>query len=136
MKHIKISYGGIYQTAKKELYNAGIRDLNKTVGAAIQICKALDEEVKQGKITLKEARDTAKDYINGPLDPSNNKRDNSKAHFTYKSQGYTWAQTDDCVQVMHPLGYEGVDLKDFKTPDGKFLLPNTKKSCKKTFKRQ
>ncbi|RJE48658.1 MULTISPECIES: methyl-accepting chemotaxis protein [unclassified Dehalobacter] len=102
----------IYQTAKSELYTAGVRDLQNTVDTAVQLCKVLDEQVKQGKLSLAEAQEQAKTFIDGPLDTQKNTRDFKKTPFTYKQDGHLWACLDDYSVVMHVYGYEDKNLKD------------------------
>ena len=112
----------IYQTAKNELYDGGIRDLKKTVDGAIQVCKTLDEQVQRGTLTLKEAQEAAKISIDGPIDTKTNVRDSTKTPFTYKKDGYVWGSADDGMAVMQPRGFEGQNLIELKTPDGRYIV--------------
>lgn len=112
----------VYQSAKKELYNSGVLDLKKTVESARQVCKILDDMSEKNLMTREEAQSLAKIYIDGELNPKDNTRDNSKAPFTYKQGGYMYACDDLGTNVMHPLGYEGVNQWDFKLADGSYLV--------------
>ncbi len=112
----------VYQSAKKELYTAGVLDLKKTVESARQICLVLDDMAAKGFVTQAEAQALAKVYIDGELNPTDNTRNNSKAPFTYKRGGYMYACDDQGTNVMHPLGYEGVNQWDFKLADGSYLV--------------
>lgn len=119
-----------YYAAKSELEKAGIENLHQIVGGAITVIQVLDEEVKNGQLTLEEAKNRAKDYINGPLLEDKKKRDLSKSHFIYKKEGYMWAYDDNYLSVMHPLGYEGQNQKDFRLEDGSYLVRELVKASK------
>ncbi|MED0736817.1 methyl-accepting chemotaxis protein [Aneurinibacillus thermoaerophilus] len=119
-----------YYSAKSELEKAGIEHLHQIVDGAITIIQVMDEEVKNGHLTLEEAQNRAKDYINGPLLEDKKKRDLSKSHFIYKKEGYMWAYDDNYIAVMHPLGYEGQNQKDFKLEDGSYLIQDLVKAGK------
>ncbi|WP_051331204.1 methyl-accepting chemotaxis protein [Aneurinibacillus terranovensis] len=121
-----------YFAAKDELNKAGIQNLHQIVGGSIAVIQVLDEEVKSGHLTLEEAKNKAKDYIDGPLLGDKKKRDLSKSHFIYKKEGYMWAYDDNYLSVMHPLGYEGQNQKDFKLTDGSFLIQDLVKASKKS----
>ncbi|WP_027415289.1 methyl-accepting chemotaxis protein [Aneurinibacillus terranovensis] len=119
-----------YQAAKDELTQAGVQNLHQIVNGSIAVIQALNDEVIHGHLTLEEAQNKAKDYIDGPLLQDKKKRDLSKSHFVYKKEGYMWAYNDDCLAVMHPLGYEGQNQKDFQLEDGTYLLQELVKLSK------
>lgn len=111
-----------YQTAKTELEQAGIRELQKIVDGSIAIVKALQQEVEKGNLSIDEAKELARTYINGPLKDPQRNRDLTKSPFTYKTEGYMWAYDDEHLNVMHPFGLEGQDHKNLQTEDGTYLI--------------
>jgi len=121
----------IYETAKNEIYNASILDLQKTGEGAKRVCETLDEEVKQGKLTIDEAQDKAKKLIDGPLDDKTKLRDLSHTPFRYKKEGYVWAITEEANMAMHPFGEEGKNFLGLKTYDGKYTTDDFVKIAKK-----
>ncbi|QGQ98449.1 hypothetical protein EHS13_27995 [Paenibacillus psychroresistens] len=110
-----------YQTAKKELKESGLQQLQEIVAGAIAVSATLQDEVIAGNLTLKEAQDKAKDIIDGPMNPDGKSRDLTKAHFMYKTEGYMWASDNDITLTMHPLGFENVSLKDYQLDNGVYL---------------
>ncbi|ERI10177.1 methyl-accepting chemotaxis protein [Aneurinibacillus aneurinilyticus] len=119
-----------YYAAKGELEKAGIQNLHQIVGGAVTVIRVLDEEVKNGHLTLEQAKNRAKEYINGPLSEDKKMRDLSKSPFIYKKEGYMWAYDDNYLAVMHPLGYEGQNQKEFKLEDGTYLIQDLVKASK------
>jgi methyl-accepting chemotaxis protein len=119
-----------YYAAKDELTKAGVQNLHQIVDGAITVIQVLDEEVKNGHLTLEEAKNKARDYIDGPLLKDQKKRDLSKSHFVYKKEGYMWAYDDNYISVMHPLGYEGQNHKELKLENGSYLIQELVKVSK------
>lgn len=111
-----------YQAAKRELHQAGVEQLKAIVAGAIAVADTLQAEVEQGRLSLEDAQDRARNLINGPLKSDGSGRDLKLSRFIYKQEGYMWAYNDQHVSVMHPLGYEGQNHTDFRIEDGTYLI--------------
>lgn len=121
-----------FQYAKKELINAGKRDLMHITENAVSLMETLNEQVKKKSLTLEEAQEIARIKIVGPMTNNEKKlRDYTKSSYLYKNEGYIFAYTSDYTNVMHPVGVEGKNLKDKKDASGDYVIRTLVEKSKK-----
>ncbi|MEQ9121883.1 MAG: methyl-accepting chemotaxis protein, partial [Alphaproteobacteria bacterium] len=95
-----------------QLYETMMQDRkDKTrnlVEAAVSIARSFDEQAKQGKLTLEEAKAEAKDAI---------------SRMRYDGANYFWISDFDYISVMHPMTpqFVGQDRSNVKDKNGKFF---------------
>ena len=95
-----------------QLYDTMMQDRkDKTrnlVEAAVSIVKSFDEQAKQGKLTIDEAKTQAKDAI---------------ARMRYDGSNYFWISDFDYISVMHPITpqFVGQDRSNVKDKNGKYF---------------
>jgi methyl-accepting chemotaxis protein len=94
-----------YSFAKKELIASGKLDLEHLVQTSISTLDALNEEVKQGDLTLDEAKEKAREMINGPKKNVDGKQqyDYSQSPFLYKENGYLFVYDSEKRVELHPV---------------------------------
>ncbi|MEN2767971.1 methyl-accepting chemotaxis protein [Ornithinibacillus xuwenensis] len=99
-----------YQIAKKELLESGQSELQKIADGAYTVLELMEEEVQSGDLTEEEAKDKAREILNGPVD-ENNEYDYTQTNFVYKDRGYILAYDQDLVLQIHPskIGGEPAD---------------------------
>ncbi|QQZ10032.1 methyl-accepting chemotaxis protein [Heyndrickxia vini] len=93
-----------YQFAKKELIESGKLDLQHLVHTAVSTLETLNQEVENGKLSLDEAQEKAREIINGQkVDNGNAIYDYTKSPFLYKKNGYVFAITSNREVTMNPI---------------------------------
>lgn len=123
-----------YYLAKKELINSGKEELKSVVDTSIPVLEMLNQEVKDGKITLKEAQEKAREILNGPKTEANGSAsyDFHKSNFIYKKNGYLFAYDSDCKTVLHPSIPIGEDKSETKNAEGIYVQRELVKVAKAT----
>ncbi|OZI12735.1 chemotaxis protein [Bacillaceae bacterium SAS-127] len=106
-----------YYLAKQELINAGKEELRSIVQAAMPVLEMLNEEVKEGNITLEQAQEKARIILNGPQKGTNG-YDYKQSNYLYKENGYLYAYDSTSKTQLHPLIPIGEDKSDTKNSDG------------------
>lgn len=121
-----LAIGGVsYFTAKNSLGELGAKGLKNNVVLAKQLISVLNDEVKQGKITLKEAQEKAKTELIGEKQQDGKRLRQSQVDMG--KYGYFFVLDDKGTALAHPEK-EGENLSDSKTPDG---LYSTREIIKK-----
>lgn len=109
-----------YNFAKKELVNSGKMDLQHIVNAAIPTLDLLNKEVEAGNLSLKEAKEMAREELTGPA--TGKTYDYSQSKFLYKKQGYLFAYDANGKVEMHPTIAIGANKYDLKNSNGEYVL--------------
>lgn len=90
-----------YYFAKRELIESGKLDLKHLTNTAVAVLQMLDEDVKNGKLTLEEAQEKARVILNGPK--VGDQYDYTKSPFLYKKDGYIFAVKSNREVSLNPL---------------------------------
>lgn len=113
-----------YNFAKNELVSSGKLDLQHIANTAIPLLDLLNQEVESGSITLAEAKNIAREKIDGPaVGQGNNQHyDFSKSPFVYKDQGYVYAYDQNGNVAMHPDEPIGLDQYNTTNSKGVYVI--------------
>lgn len=95
-----------YFIAKNQLLDAGERDLKSIVDGGYAMLNVLNQQVESGELTLEEAKDEARLYLNGPVN-NNQEYNYQESRFTYKDNGYMLAYDNELVLQVHPTKIGG-----------------------------
>jgi methyl-accepting chemotaxis protein len=112
-----------YFQAKSQVIDVGGEMFVKINHDVIGLMDALNEQVKAGKMTLQEAQDTVRTYVNGPKQPDGN-RDVSKTKMSADQFMYVWAfrgKTEKGHITLHPFSLEGQNGWDYNI-NGKYTV--------------
>lgn len=112
-----------YSLAKGELIETGKAELKHLSDTTIPSLELLNEQVEAGKISLEEAKETAREIIIGPKTDGKNGifYDYTKSVFVYKEQGYVFAYDSDAKVAFHPKQMIGDDYFDTQNNQGAFV---------------
>ncbi|MCP3764306.1 methyl-accepting chemotaxis protein [Domibacillus sp. A3M-37] len=119
-----------YDSAKDEIIDLGeemFTNVNKDV---IGTADLLNERVEAGDMTLEEAQETFRTYVNGPKMPDGS-RDITQTKMSQNDYMFFWAFQEDGVMTMHPAPTEGQNLWDYQV-DGKYTVRDTWANREKT----
>ncbi|MGE6632041.1 methyl-accepting chemotaxis protein [Bacillus sp. NPDC077027] len=110
---ITILTGGLvgttgYLLAKTMLIAAGKSDLKHIVNGAMTTLEQLNDRVEKKELTLKEAQEQAREYLNGPKNESGKGYQFQQSNFIYKDKGYLVAYGMDYSTQIHPVNEIGV----------------------------
>ncbi|MFZ2951210.1 MAG: cache domain-containing protein, partial [Desulfuromonadaceae bacterium] len=108
-----------YEAAKEQILDVGGEMFTKVVKDVIGFMEMTNTRVKAGEITLAEAQDLVRDYVNGPK-KADGSRDISKSKMSVDDYMYVWASTykhDRGTLTMHPFNMEGVNWLNYKIKD-------------------
>lgn len=96
-----------YESAK----DVGVEMFTKVVKDVIGFMRMMDTRVKAGELTLAEAQELVRTYVNGPKKPDGNRNaSKSKMSVDKDLYMYVWAfsyKHDRGTLSMHPLTMEG-----------------------------
>ena len=106
-----------YTKAKTGLDQLGADGLKNNVVMAEQLISILNEEVKKGTLTLKEAQERARKELIGAKQTDGSRSLDSKVQMG--KHGYFFALDEKGIAVAHPMK-EGENLIDSQTPDGTY----------------
>jgi signal transduction histidine kinase len=98
-----------YESAKEQVLDVGGEMFTKVVKDVIGFMSMMDARVKAGEITLAQAQEIVRTYVNGPKKPDDN-RDISKSKMSVDDYMYVWAFSymhDRGTLTMHPFNMEG-----------------------------
>jgi methyl-accepting chemotaxis protein len=112
-----------YSYTKSALTDAGMREMNNIANNTYDMAVALNEEVKQGKITKEEAQSQMGTLLVGPK-KADGTRDLPKSNVKLGETGYIFAEDSKGVLTMHPK-LEGKSIWDVQNGVGK-LIADTK----------
>ncbi|MFD3449800.1 methyl-accepting chemotaxis protein [Microbacteriaceae bacterium 4G12] len=120
-----------YNMAKKQLVEAGRIDLKHIVENATSSLHILDEQVKAGTLTLKEAQDRARKLLIGPpVQNANLHFDYKKSSFLYKENGYIFGYDSNYKVQVHPVLPIGEDKTNLKDEYGHFVVQDLVKQAR------
>ncbi|MCI3920035.1 methyl-accepting chemotaxis protein [Paenibacillus sp. TRM 82003] len=112
-----------YQNAKAELLASGKLDLLHIAENAVVVMDALNEQVENGTISLEEAQEKARVFLNGPkVDNENLIYDFKQSPFRYKEEGFLFAYTPDGRVRIHPSLAVDRDMSGVQDKQGRFLI--------------
>lgn len=111
-----------YEQSKKQVTSLGGEMFTKVNHDVIGFMEALNAQVVAGKLTLDEAKDTVRTYINGPVQADGG-RDIKKTKLSTDQFMYVWAFSGkkQGLVEMHPFPLEGKSIWDYNV-DGKYTV--------------
>ena len=104
-----------YQSSTNSLNTLGSEGLQTNVRLTIEMIEMLDNQVKQGTITLEDAQEEVKIAILGKKDEDGNRPINSRLNLG--KDGFIFIINSEGVELAHP-NFEGQNVWDVKTTDG------------------
>lgn len=118
---LAISYTA-YQQAKHQVSDVGGEMFTKVNHDVMGLLDLLNSQVVAGKITLDEAKNIARTYVNGPQQADGN-REIKKTKMSVDDFMYVWAfgGKNRGVVEMHPFPLEGKNIWDYNI-NGKFTV--------------
>ncbi|HBA87928.1 MAG TPA: hypothetical protein DCZ75_08030 [Geobacter sp.] len=111
-----ITYYMTYQAAKEQVLDVGGEMFTKVVKDVIGFMTMTDGRVKAGEITLPQAQELVRTYVNGPKKPDGS-RDITRSRMSVDDYMYVWASSyrhDRGTITMHPFNMEGVSWWDYQ----------------------
>jgi len=116
-----------YGSAKGSLEAQGQTTLKNGVQAAIQHLDDLNEQVKEGHLTLEEAQEKARIYLLGEKNADGTRKNNNPIDLG--ENGYFIAYSEDGVEMAHP-SLEGKKVWDAQDIDGNYIVQDQIKVAK------
>src|SRR6185369_6696041 len=113
---LTVTYFITYEAAKEQVLDVGGEMFTKVVKDVIGFMSMMDTRVKRGEITLAEAEELVRTYVNGPKKPDGN-RDISKSKMSVDDYMYVWASSykhERGTLTMHPFNLEGVNAWNYQ----------------------
>ena len=110
------TYFVTYKSAKEQILDVGGEMFTKVVKDVIGFMDMMDTRVKAGEITLTEAQDLVREYVNGPK-KADGSRDITKSKMSVDDYMYVWASSykhDRGTLTMHPFNMEGVNWWNYQ----------------------
>ncbi|MDM5353192.1 cache domain-containing protein [Lysinibacillus sphaericus] len=108
-----------YFVAKSEMDQVGRQSLKNGTLGILELIAQLDEQVRNGKLTIEEAQESARTQIVG------NKIEDHKRSIDnpvkYGDNFYFYAFKDNGLVETHP-SLEGQDISDLQTSDGRYFV--------------
>ena len=98
-----------YESAKEQILDVGGEMFTKVVKDVVGFMEMENSRVKAGEISLEEAQEQVRTYVNGPKKPDGN-RDITKSKMSVDDYMYVWAFSynhNRGVLTMHPFNMEG-----------------------------
>lgn len=120
---LTITFFMTYEAAKEQVLDVGGEMFTKVVKDVIGFISMMDERVQKGEITLAQAQDLVRTYVNGPRKPDGN-REIAKSMMSVDDYMYVWASSykrDRGTLTMHPFNLEGHNLWDYKV-NGRYTI--------------
>lgn len=113
------TYFMTYEASKEQILDVGGEMFTKVVKDVIGFMAMMDTRVKAGEITLAEAQDIVREYVNGPK-KADGSRDISKSKMSVDDYMYVWASSykhDRGTLTMHPFNMEGANWLNYRVKD-------------------
>ncbi len=110
------TYSITYESAKEQVLDVGGEMFTKVVKDVIGFMEIMDTRVKNGELTLAEAQEVVRTYVNGPKKADGN-RDITKSRMSVDDYMYVWAFSDKHDRgtlTMHPFNMEGVNWWNYQ----------------------
>ena len=111
-----ITYYMTYQSAKEQVLDVGGEMFTKVVKDVIGFMTMMDARVKAGEITLTQAQEQVRTYVNGPK-KHDGSRDIARSRMSVDDYMYVWASSyrhDRGTLTMHPFDMEGHNWWDYQ----------------------
>ena len=111
-----ITYYLTYQAAKEQVLDVGGEMFTKVVKDVIGFMTLMDSRVKSGELTLPQAQELVRTYVNGPKKPDGS-RDITRSMMSVDDYMYVWASSylhDRGTLTMHPFNMEGGNWWDYQ----------------------
>ncbi|MCG3086956.1 methyl-accepting chemotaxis protein [Sporosarcina cyprini] len=108
-----------YFIAKQELDQVGQLGLENGTYAIVDMIGILDNDVKNGRLTLNEAQEIAREIMIGKRSPNGKRSITNPAK--YGENFYFYAITEDGLLEAHP-SMEGDNIYDFQSDDGRYFI--------------
>lgn len=112
-----------YESAKEQVLDVGGEMFTKVVKDVLGFMSMMDARVKAGEITLAQAQEVVRTYVNGPKKPDDN-RDILKSKMSVDDYMYVWAfsyRQDRGTLTMHPFNMEGGNWWDYQV-NGRYTV--------------
>lgn len=103
--------------ANKQLNKVALADAEKLLDSAVSLIDLLNSEAVEGRLTIEEAQNKARDILNGPI-LQDNQRDLTKVAMRFGKDGYFFGMDSEGMTRMHPY-LEGKNMMGVKSKDGK-----------------
>lgn len=110
------TYFTTYESAKEQVLDVAGEMFTKVVKDVIGFMSMMDARVKAGEITLAEAQELVRTYVNGPKKPDGN-RDITKSKMSVDDYMYVWASSykhERGTLTMHPFNVEGANEWNYR----------------------
>ena len=120
------TYFTTYEAAKEQILDVGGEMFTKVVKDITGFMEMTNTRVKAGEITLAEAQDLVREYVNGPK-KADGSRDISKSKMSVDDYMYVWASTykhDRGTLTMHPFNMEGINWWNYQVK-GRYTIRDT-----------
>ena len=104
-----ITYSLTYESAKEQILDVGGEMFTKVVKDVVGFMTMMDQRVQAGELTLPEAQELVRSYVNGPKRPDGS-RDITKSKMSVDDYMYVWASSyrhNRGTLTMHPFNMEG-----------------------------
>jgi len=121
-----LTFSMTYEAAKEQILDVGGEMFTKVVKDVIGFMEMTNTRVKTGEITLAEAQDLVREYVNGPK-KADGSRDISKSKMSVDDYMYVWASTykhDRGTLTMHPFNMEGINWWNYQVK-GRYTIRDT-----------
>ncbi|MGB9080088.1 MAG: cache domain-containing protein [Desulfuromonadaceae bacterium] len=120
------TYFTTYEAAKEQILDVGGEMFTKVVKDITGFMEMTNTRVKAGEITLAEAQDLVREYVNGPK-KADGSRDISKSKMSVDDYMYVWASTykhNRGTLTMHPFNMEGINWWNYQVK-GRYTIRDT-----------
>ena len=110
------TYSLTYESAKEQILDVGGEMFTKVVKDVVGFMTMMDQRVKAGELTLPEAQELVRSYVNGPKMPDGN-RDITQSRMSVDDYMYVWASSyrqNRGTLTMHPFSLEGGDQWNYR----------------------
>ncbi len=121
-----VTYFMTYESAKEQVLDVGGEMFTKVVKDVLGFMSMMDARVKAGEITLAQAQELVRTYVNGPKKPDDN-RDILKSKMSVDDYMYVWAfsyRQDRGTLTMHPFNMEGGNWWNYQV-NGRYTVQDS-----------
>lgn len=110
------TYFTTYESAREQILDVGGEMFTKVVKDVIGFMAMMEERVKAGELTLAEAQELVRTYVNGPKKPDGN-RNITQSKMSVDDYMYVWAfsyKHEKGRLTMHPFNMEGANWWNYQ----------------------
>jgi signal transduction histidine kinase len=119
-------YFTTYESSKEQILDVGGEMFTKVAKDVIGFMEMMNSRVQSGEITLEEAQEMVRTYVNGPKKPDGN-RDITKSKMSVDDYMYVWASSYKHARgtlTMHPFNVEGLNEWNYQVK-GRFTIQDS-----------